>query len=92
MTDALTILRRLAESLAELPGLIAAYPFTADHKLGLALIALLILTEIATGPRPLAERLATAAVPLRWTGFYAALALLLLMGRWQDTGFIYAGF
>lgn len=92
VTDALTFLRRLVESLTELPALIAAYPFTTDHKLGLALIALLILTEIATGPRPLAERLAAAALPLRWTGFYAALALLLLMGRWQDTGFIYAGF
>lgn len=92
VADALTILRRLGVSLAELPSLIAAYPFTTDHKLGLALIAALMLSEIVTGPRPLAERLAAAALPLRWTGFYAALALLLLMGRWQDTGFIYAGF
>jgi len=93
LPDALTILRRLGNSLTELPGLIAAYPFTFDHKLGLALIAALLLTEAASGQeKPLAERLASASLPLRWTGFYAAMALLVLMGRWQDTGFIYAGF
>lgn len=90
--DALTILTRLAESLTVLPGLVVNYPFTADHKLGLVLIAALLGAEVVTGPRPLAERLSGAALPLRWSAFYAALALLLLMGRWQDTGFIYAGF
>ena len=90
--DALTILTRLAVSLTTLPGLIASYPFTTDHKLGLVLIALLLVSEFATRRRPLAERLAEATLPMRWLGFYAALALLLLMGRWQDTGFIYAGF
>lgn len=89
--DALTILSRIGESLGQLPGLIPAFPYTADHKLGLALIAALLAVEITT-PRPLAERLAAAPLALRWTGFYAAMALLLLMGRWQDTGFIYAGF
>lgn len=90
--DALTVLTRLAESLTSLPRLIAHFPFTLDHKLGLALIAALLLTEGATGPRPLAERLAQTTLALRWSGFYAALALLLLLGRWQNTGFIYAGF
>ena len=86
------VLSRLAESLTSPPRLTAHFPFTLDHKLGLALIAALLLTEGATGPRPLAERLAQTTLALRWSGFYAALALLLLLGRWQNTGFIYAGF
>lgn len=90
--DAMTILRRLTENLTALPGLIAAYPVSTDQWLALALIAALILIETPSGTRPIAERLAAASLPLRWSGFYAAMALLLLMGRWQDTGFIYAGF
>lgn len=89
--DALTILSRIWESLTTLPGLVAGFPYTTDHKLGLALIAALLAVEIAT-PRPLAERLTAAPLVWRWTGFYAAMVLLLLMGRWHDTGFIYAGF
>lgn len=92
LPDALTILSRLAANLTSLPGLVAGYPFSADHKTGVLLIAALLLIEIVSGTRPAAERLAAAPLALRWSGFYAALALLLLMGRWQDTGFIYAGF
>lgn len=91
-TDALTILRRIAGSLAELVQILPSYPFSADQRLGAALIAALVLAEIATAPKPMAERIVEAALPLRWAGLYAGMIALLVMGRWQDTGFIYAGF
>lgn len=90
--QAVTILSRLWASRAALPGLIQNHPFTADHKTGAILIAALMLAEVATGTRPIAERLAGAPILLRWVGIYALLAALLLNGRWQQTEFIYAGF
>jgi D-alanyl-lipoteichoic acid acyltransferase DltB (MBOAT superfamily) len=92
VSDALTILSRLGESLSALPSLIMRYPFTADHGLGLSFVAGLLLIELACGSRPAAERLVTAPLALRWAGLYGALVLLLVFGRWQGSGFIYAGF
>lgn len=90
--DALTILRRVGASLAEMPHLVTNYPFTMEQAVGASLIAALLVVEIVSGERPLAERLTRARLPVRWAGWYAAMALLLLGGRWNDTTFIYAGF
>ena len=90
--DALTILRRIAGGLAELPAVLAAYPFTAAQITGTGLVVALLAAEIALRGRPFAERLADAPVALRWAAWYGALALLLLFGRWQGEGFIYARF
>lgn len=91
-SDALTILGRIGAGVSELPWLLPVYPFNPDQLLGAALIVVLILVEIACEPTPLAERLASAPLVLRWAGLYTGVAALLLMGRWQDTSFIYAGF
>ena len=90
--DALTILTRIATALPDLPGLVAVYPFNADQRFGAAVIGALMVVEILSQPRALAERIAAAPLPLRWAGLYLCLAILLLFGRWQDTSFIYAGF
>lgn len=90
--DAVTILTRIAVALPDLPQLVPVYPFTADQRLGAALVAGLLAVEILGQPRPLAERMAEAPLPLRWSGLYIGMAALLLMGRWQETEFIYAGF
>ncbi len=87
-----TLLRRIGQSLRDLPTLILSHPYTTDHLLCAGLVGLLFLGEAAAGPRGIAERLAGWPLPLRWAGLYAALALLLLEGRWQGAEFIYAGF
>lgn len=89
---AVTVLRRLGQSFATLPALVAAYPYGPDHLLGAALVGALFLAEAAAGRRGVAERLVDLPLPLRWAGLYAGFGLLLLAGRWQGTGFIYAGF
>lgn len=91
-TDALTILGRIATGLPDLVPLLPGYPFRADQILGAVLILALLAVEILGRGRPLAERIAAAPLALRWAGLHGGIALLLLMGRWQDTGFIYAGF
>ncbi|WP_102108034.1 MBOAT family O-acyltransferase [Oceaniglobus roseus] len=90
--EALVILGRIAGALPDLPHLLPAYPFSAEQQLGAVPILGLLAAGILTGRIPLAERIAAAPLPLRWGGLYAGLAALLLMGRWQATGFIYAGF
>ena len=87
-----TLLRRLGQSLRDLPTLILSHPYTSDHLFGAAMVGLLFLAEAAAGPRGMAERFAGWPLPLRWAGLYAAGALLLLAGRWQGEEFIYAGF
>lgn len=89
---AMTLLRRVLQSLGDLPALLVAYPYTADHRLCAALIGTLFLAEAFAGRSGVAARLAGLPLPLRWTGLYAAIALLLLAGRWQGEEFIYAGF
>ena len=90
--DAWTILRRIGGQLAEMPALLTHYPFTAEHAAGAALIALLLVVEVFDERRSIFERLAAAPRWLRWSVWYLALALLLLVGRWQAREFIYMSF
>ena len=90
--DAITILRRIAAGAGDIFHIVSSYPFSADQRLGAALIGALGLVEIVSAPKTMAERIVDAAIPLRWAGLYAGMIALLVMGRWQDTGFIYAGF
>ncbi|MGR3365066.1 MAG: MBOAT family O-acyltransferase [Maritimibacter harenae] len=96
LATAWTILERIAEALPGLPALVAAYPFTQAHLWGFTLIAALLIVEIAAearhGPSPVAELVTAARRPIRWAGWYAGLALLLVAGHWQHTEFIYAAF
>jgi hypothetical protein len=92
VSDAWLILRKIGTHLAELPALVAKFPFTADHWLGIALIALLLVIEIVDERRPILQRLRAAPVVLRWAVYYLALGLLLLLGRWQAREFIYMQF
>ncbi|BDW86506.1 MBOAT family O-acyltransferase [Roseicyclus marinus] len=91
-SDAVTILMRISAILSDLPRILPTYPFTPDQRFGAVLVAMLLVLEILNQPRPLAERIAQAPLPLRWAGLYIGMAALLLFGRWQDAEFIYAGF
>ena len=90
--EAWKILTRIGERVADFPALVAHYPFTADHAMGAALIAGLVVVELIDERRSIFERLAAAPRWLRWTIWYLALALLLLLGRWQAREFIYMSF
>ena len=90
--EAWLVLKRIATQLPELPGLAMAYPFGADHKLGAALIGVLLVVELVDERRSLFERLRAAPTALRWGVCYLAIAALLLGGRWQSREFIYMQF
>jgi D-alanyl-lipoteichoic acid acyltransferase DltB (MBOAT superfamily) len=92
LEEAWTILKRVGERLGEIPALLAHYPFSSDHLLGACLILGLIAVELLDERRSIFERLAAAPAWLRWALCYAALALLLLLGRWQAREFIYMSF
>lgn len=91
-SDAVTILARIFGGLTDALQVLPSYPFTGDQILGAALILVLLAADLASEPRSLAERVAEARLPLRWACLYAGMLALLLIGRWQDTSFIYAGF
>ncbi|MGE5339013.1 MAG: MBOAT family protein, partial [Gemmatimonadota bacterium] len=92
VNDAWLILSKIGANLANIPGLIAKFPFTTDHWLGLALIAFLLVIEVLDERRPILQRLNAAPVALRWAAYYLAIFLLLVVGRWQAREFIYMQF
>jgi hypothetical protein len=92
VADALTVLKKIANSAAELPGLLARYPFSTEQYWGMGLIAFLVMAEIVDERRPVFERLAALPSGLRWSVYYAGIFALLLFGRWQGQQFIYMRF
>ena len=92
ITDAVTILKKIASRLSELPGLIPNYPFTREHYLGFCLILFLLVVEIVDERRPVLQRLQASPVWLRWGASYAIVFALLVLGRWGTSEFIYMQF
>jgi D-alanyl-lipoteichoic acid acyltransferase DltB (MBOAT superfamily) len=92
MGDAWLVLRKIGTQLAELPALLTKFPFTPDHYLGFALIAVLLVVELVDERRAIFQRLAAAPVALRWGASYFAIFCLLVLGRWQAREFIYMQF
>ncbi len=92
LQEAWTVARKIGAAAADLPMLLAKYPFTAEHYTGFALIAALVAVEIADERRSIFRRLAAAPVAVRWGACYGALFALLLLGRWQAREFIYMQF
>lgn len=90
--DAVTIISKIAANLAEIPILIVHYPFSPEHGLGAALIALLLCVESLDERRPIAKRLAASPVVLRWGAYYSVMFGLLILGQWQSKEFIYMQF
>jgi hypothetical protein len=90
--DAWLVLTRIGEQLAELPELLASYPFGSAQITGAMLVVLLVVIEFFDERRSIFARLAAAPVALRWGAWYAVLAALVLLGRWQAQEFIYMQF
>lgn len=90
--DAWLLLRKLGTKLADLPSMLAAYPYTAEQSTAAALIALLLIVEVLDERRSIYERMKAAPTPLRWATAYAVIFAMLLFGRWQAHEFIYMQF
>ncbi|MEJ8837873.1 MBOAT family O-acyltransferase [Ramlibacter sp. AN1133] len=90
--DGWLLLRRIGAAAADLPELALRYPWTSAHATALALVVLLLAVEWIDERRPLFERLRVAPAWLRWSAGYAAIAMLLVLGRWQAREFIYMQF
>lgn len=76
----------------DIPGILAHYPFTADHLTGAVLIVLLLGIEVLDERRSVAERLAAMPRPVRWASYYAVIFAIVILGRWQGAEFIYMQF
>jgi D-alanyl-lipoteichoic acid acyltransferase DltB (MBOAT superfamily) len=92
VSDALTVIGKIATNLTEIPSLVVQYPFTAEHGMGFGLIGLLLAVETLDERRPIAQRLAAAPTVLRWSCYYLVIFGLLILGRWQAKEFIYMQF
>jgi alginate O-acetyltransferase complex protein AlgI len=90
--QAVLVLRRIADGFPDIIALARGYPFTGEHLLGFVLIIGLVAAEVLTERRPFSERMQAWPRVLRWSTWYAGIAALLVLGRWQDGGFIYMGF
>ncbi|WP_137701213.1 MBOAT family O-acyltransferase [Marimonas lutisalis] len=90
--DAMLILRRIWAALPELPGLLAAYPFTAEHGFLAALVAALLLVEAVPEFPRFCRTLTRLPRWVHWAAWLALAFILLLFGRWSDTAFVYMQF
>ena len=90
--DAWLILKKITLNALQIPELLSRFPFSTDHYMAFALIALLIGIEIVDERRSIFQRLAAAPVALRWSLWYLGIFALLLLGRWQSREFIYMQF
>jgi len=90
--QAMLVLRRIGEGFSSIIALASTYPFSNEHILGALLIGGLIIVEVFAERKPFVERMRAWPTAARWGVWYAGIALLLLLGRWQETGFIYMEF
>jgi len=92
IADAMTVLRKIAVNIGDVPFLLTQYPFSSEQIIGFALILLLIAVEVLDERRSIWRRLAAMPVAARWAVYYAAIFGLLAFGRWQAKEFIYMQF
>ena len=92
ISDATTILERIAASVPRLPTLVASYPFTEEIVLSMILIGVLLIVEIIDEKRVLWERLRLQPVYVRWAVYYALIFGLIILGKWGLNQFVYMQF
>ena len=92
LTDAVTILSRVAASAAELPRLLQVRIASGEILFSLGLIAVLLLWEVIDERRPVWDRLTSSPVYVRWAVYYALLTCLIVLGTWNQQEFVYMQF
>ena len=92
LSDAVLIYERVGRALTQLPALLRVRLANPDILLSLAVIAILVVVEIADEGKPIWERLRNRPAPVRWAVYYAMLAALVVLGTWNLRQFVYMQF
>jgi alginate O-acetyltransferase complex protein AlgI len=92
LSDAATILSRVAGSAAVLPRLLRVRVTSGEILLSLSLIAILLGVEALDEIRPFWERLRVRPLAMRWAVYYALLFGLIVLGTWNLQQFVYMQF
>ncbi len=92
LTDALTIVARIAQAVPRLPDLVRNYAFSGGVVLSLGLIGFLLMVELVDEHRSIWASLRARPVYQRWAVYYALLGALLLLGTWNLNQFVYMQF
>ncbi|MFQ5795874.1 MAG: MBOAT family protein, partial [Candidatus Bipolaricaulia bacterium] len=89
--DAVTIIRRIFDSLNLLPTLVRTYLRAAetDFFISIGLIVLLMLVEWVDERKSIWERLRPKPVVVRWAVYYVLIFGLIILGKWGLSQFIY---
>ena len=92
LSDATTVLSRVATSLPDLPRLLQVRITDLDILLSLVVVGVLLGVEALEERRSLWERLATRPTYVRWAVYYAVLLMLVVLGMWNLNQFVYMQF
>jgi D-alanyl-lipoteichoic acid acyltransferase DltB (MBOAT superfamily) len=92
LSDAATIFERSARAVSQLPRLLWVRLHDSAILLAIAIIAVLVIVELADEAKPVWDRLRERPIALRWAVYYAILAALLVLGTWNLRQFVYMQF
>lgn len=92
LEDAATVFTRIANSLANMPNLIAARAYGTDIYLSVGLILALLVVELLDEHRAIWQTLRVRPTYVRWAVYYLLLLALLIFGSWQMRQFVYMQF
>lgn len=90
--QAFAVIERLFYALPQMPILIWNFPWTAAHGLAFSLVLLLLVIESLDELRNLWRWLDNRPTAIRWGFYYALFGLLLLIGQWNMSQFVYMQF
>lgn len=92
ISEAGTILSRVARSAGTLPRLLADRLGSPEILYAVGLIAFLVGVEILDERVPLWQRVERRSTPVRWGVYYALIFGLIVLGSWQLRTFVYMQF
>jgi D-alanyl-lipoteichoic acid acyltransferase DltB (MBOAT superfamily) len=92
VSDAMTILSRVAQRLTTLPRPLTERVVSMQVFPLVVLVAVLMLVEAVDEGRPIWERLNARPMAVRWAVYYAMLLALVIFGSWNFRQFVYMQF
>ncbi|MBM3772426.1 MAG: MBOAT family protein [Acidimicrobiia bacterium] len=90
--DAITVISRVGAAGGSLPRLLVARLYDPAVQLVVALICILLIVEAFDDLQSMWARLDARPIYVRWAAYYALLAMLLVLGNWNLTQFVYMQF